>query len=86
MPMQETRQESKTVPLHQPAAPAGPAQTANTPRSHSLALKDRSRLALTGVTRIISCDENAAVLETPLGNLTVGGQGLQVSELSVASG
>ena len=28
----------------------------------------------------------AAVLETPLGNLTVGGQGLQVSELSVASG
>ena len=33
MPMQETRQESKTVPLHQPAAPAGPAQTANTPRS-----------------------------------------------------
>ena len=64
MPMQETRQESKTVPLHQPAAPAG----------------------LTGVTRIISCDENAAVLETPLGNLTVGGQGLQVSELSVASG
>ena len=86
MPMQETRQESKTVPLHQPAAPAGPAQTANTPRSHSLALKDRSRLALTGVIRIISCDENAAVLETPLGNLTVGGQGLQVSELSVASG
>ena len=75
MPMQETRQESKTVPLHQPAAPAGPAQTANTPRSHSLALKDRSRLALTGVTRIISCDENAAELETPLG-----------SELSVASG
>ena len=72
MPMQETRQESKTVPLHQPAAPAGPAQTANTPRSHSLALKDRSRLALTGVTRIISCDENAAVLETPLGNLTSG--------------
>ena len=69
MPMQETRQESKTVPLHQPAAPAGPAQTANTPRSHSLALKDRSRLALTGVTR-----------------MTVGGQGLQVSELSVASG
>lgn len=84
MPMQETRQESKTVPLRQPAAPANSA--GDTPRSHSLALKDRSRLALTGVTRIISCDENAAVLETPLGNLTVGGQGLQVSELSVASG
>ena len=35
MPMQETRQESKTVPLRQPAAPA------DAPRSHSLALKDR---------------------------------------------
>ena len=40
MPMQETRQESKTVPLRQPAAPA------DAPRSHSLALKDRSRLAI----------------------------------------
>lgn len=56
------------------------------PRSHSLALKDRRHLAVTGVSRIISCDESAAVLETPLGNLTIGGQELQVSELSVQSG
>ncbi|UWP67996.1 sporulation protein YabP [Subdoligranulum variabile] len=56
------------------------------PRGHSLALKDRRHLAVTGVTRIISCDETAAVLETPLGNLTIGGQELQVSELSVQSG
>lgn len=55
-------------------------------RSHSLALKDRHQLAVTGVSRIISCDETAAVLETPLGNLTIGGQELQVSELSVHSG
>lgn len=56
------------------------------PRAHSLALRDRRQLAVTGVSRVISCDENAAVLETPLGNLTVGGQELQVSELSVQSG
>lgn len=56
------------------------------PRGHSLALKDRRHLAVTGVTRVISCDEGAAVLETPLGNLTIGGQELQVSELSVQSG
>lgn len=56
------------------------------PRGHSLALKDRCHLAVTGVTRVISCDETAAVLETPLGNLTIGGQELQVSELSVQSG
>ncbi len=55
-------------------------------RSHSLALKDRRHLAVTGISRIISCDESAAVLETPLGNLTIGGQELQVSELSVQSG
>ena len=56
------------------------------PRGHSLALKDRHHLAVTGVTRVISCDEGTAVLETPLGNLTIGGQELQVSELSVQSG
>ena len=78
MPMPEPKTEPlrpKTPPEPQPAQ-----------RGHSLVLKDRSQLALTGVSRIISCDENAAVLETPLGNLTIGGQGLQVSELSVASG
>ena len=53
---------------------------------HSLVLENRHSLTVTGVTRIISCDETAAVLETPLGNLTIGGQELQVSELSVHSG
>lgn len=56
------------------------------PPSHGLALKDRRHLAVTGVARVISCDENAAVLETPLGNLTVGGQELQIGELSTQSG
>ena len=73
--------ELKKEPPHsQPPAGADP------PRSHSLALKDRRHLAVTGVSRIISCDVASAVLETPLGNLTVGGRELQVSELSVQSG
>lgn len=73
--------ELKKEPPHsQPPAGADP------PRSHSLALKDRRHLAVKGVSRIISCDEASAVLETPLGNLTVGGRELQVSELSVQSG
>ena len=38
------------------------------------------------MTRIVSCDETGAVLETPLGSLTVGGQQIQVSELSIHSG
>lgn len=70
--------ETNTAPPKQ-AAPSAP-------RGHSLALRDRGQLAVTGVSRIISCDDTAAVLETPLGNLTVGGQGLQIGEMSVQSG
>lgn len=73
--------ETKTEPIRT-KTPA----LENQPRSHSLALKDRRHLAVTGVSRVISCDESAVVLETPLGNLTIGGQELQVSELSVQSG
>ena len=56
------------------------------PQGHSLALKDRRQLTVTGVGRIVSCDDASAVLETALGTLTVGGQELQVSELSLQSG
>lgn len=74
--MPETKLESRTPHAVDTAQP----------KSHGLALKDRRHLAVTGVIRVISCDENAAVLETPLGNLTVGGQELQIGELSTQSG
>ena len=48
--------------------------------------ENRARLTVTGVTRIVSCDELGATLQTPLGDLTIGGQGMQVSELSVRTG
>ena len=76
--MPETKLESRTPRAADTAQPQ--------PKSHGLALKDRRHLAVTGVIRVISCDENAAVLETPLGNLTVGGQELQIGELSTQSG
>ena len=66
----------KEPPRAQPPAGETP------PRGHN----DRRHLAVTGVSRIISCDDASAVLETPLGNLTIGGRELQVSELSVQSG
>ena len=75
--MPETKLEPRT-----PRAEPAPQQ----PKSHGLALKDRRHLAVTGVSRVISCDENTAVLETPLGNLTIGGQELQIGELSTQSG
>lgn len=55
-------------------------------RDHVLTLENRRSLTVTGVARILSYDESTAALATPLGNLTVGGQGLQVSELSVRTG
>ena len=76
--MPETKLEPRTPRAADTAQPQ--------PKSHGLALKDRRHLAVTGVVRVISCDENAAVLETPLGNLTVGGQELQIGELSTQSG
>ena len=74
--MPETKMEPRTPRTADPVPIKG----------HGLALKDRRNLAVTGVSRVISCDENAAVLETPLGNLTVGGQELQIGELSTQNG
>ena len=55
-------------------------------KSHTLQLEDRARLTVTGVTRIISCDESGALLKTAQGDLTIGGQGIQIGELSVRTG
>ncbi|MEE0801434.1 MAG: YabP/YqfC family sporulation protein [Gemmiger sp.] len=55
-------------------------------RAHVLTLENRTTLTMTGVTRVIGCDENGATLQTPLGDLTVGGREIQVSELSVHTG
>lgn len=56
------------------------------PMPHNLILEDRSRLSVTGVTRVISCDETGAVMETACGRLTVLGQQLSVGELSLETG
>ena len=48
--MPETKLESRTPHAVDTAQP----------KSHGLALKDRRHLAVTGVIRVISCDENAA--------------------------
>lgn len=67
------------------SGPAG-AEALAPAREHTLMLENRRTLTLTGVSRILNYDETCAALATPLGNLTVGGQGLQVSELSVRTG
>lgn len=53
---------------------------------HKLTLVERKNMTMTGVTEVISFDENAVVLKTGLGVLTVHGQGLQLKNLSVEGG
>ena len=53
---------------------------------HDLTLRQRQKLALTGVTEVVSFDETAVVLQTDLGTLMVHGQGLQLKQLSTDGG
>ena len=45
---------------------------------HKLQLSERQKLTMTGVTEVVSFDENAVVLQTSLGTLLIQGQGLQL--------
>lgn len=49
---------------------------------HRLTLNERKNLTVTGVTEVVSFDENAVVLHTSMGVLTVHGQGLQLKMLT----
>ncbi len=53
---------------------------------HSIVLEDRRNLTATGVLAVLSYDSFTAALETPRGTLTIGGENLTVSELSVSTG
>ena len=53
---------------------------------HSLQLKDRRNLTMSGVTEVVSFDDMSVVLKTSLGTLTVQGQELQLKTLSLDGG
>ena len=53
---------------------------------HKMVLTERKNMTMTGVTEVVSFDENMVVLKTMLGMLTVHGQGLQLKNLSVEGG
>lgn len=53
---------------------------------HSLTLRRREKLTLTGVTEVVSFDETAVCLHTELGELNVLGSGLQLREMSMQGG
>ncbi len=53
---------------------------------HGLRLEERKKLTMTGVTEVISFDEDAVVVKTALGILVVQGHGLQLKTLSPEGG
>lgn len=53
---------------------------------HKLTLQDRKSLSMTGVNEVVSFEEDAVVLKTSLGTLTVHGQGLKLKTLSPQGG
>ena len=53
---------------------------------HSLILKDRKEISLTGVTDVDSFDENSIVAYTDFGELTIGGNNLHISALNTETG
>ena len=53
---------------------------------HKLTLNERSVLSMTGVTEVVSFDEESVVLHTALGTLEVLGQNLKLKNLSPEGG
>ena len=53
---------------------------------HSLTLQDRKKLTLSGVLEVLSFDDTAVQMHTPLGTLVVQGSGLQLKTLSLEGG
>ena len=53
---------------------------------HKMVLNERKNLTMTGATEVISFDENAVVLKTSLGTLTIHGRQLQLKNLSLEGG
>jgi len=48
---------------------------------HKLTLGERKQLTVTGVTQVVSFDENAVIVHTELGTLVVQGKDLQLKTL-----
>ncbi len=53
---------------------------------HKLSLNERKAFTMTGATEVLSFDENAVVLKTELGTLTIHGKQLQLKNLSLEGG
>ena len=58
----------------------------NAALSHRLTLDNRASLTLDGVLDVVSFDENAALIRTSMGLLSLDGEGLHVTALNLDDG
>ena len=56
------------------------------PIPHQLMLEDRQRLTVSGVSDVDSFDDTAIVVYTDMGELSIKGEGLDISRLNVETG
>lgn len=61
-------------------------QSNPSPSNHTLTLVGRTTATLTGVEDVDCFNEQIVVLRTPLGALTLTGDGLNISQLSLGDG
>ena len=54
--------------------------------AHAFAVNERTHVEIRGMTEVISFDENAVVLSTTSGNMSIEGSGLKVNILDVKEG
>ena len=55
-------------------------------RQHKITMQNRSQGSITGIQDVVSFDENQIVLDTDMGLLTIKGQDLHVSRLTLEKG
>lgn len=58
----------------------------NVSDKHSLSMQNRAKMELTGVTDVISFDEDMVVAETNLGIILVKGEDLHINRLNLEKG
>lgn len=56
------------------------------PKEQNIYIANRSNIKVTGVTDVINFDEYAVCMNTENGELTLEGDGLHISELSLGAG
>ncbi|MCD7820308.1 MAG: YabP/YqfC family sporulation protein [Lachnospiraceae bacterium] len=55
-------------------------------KTHSILWKNRTEGSVTGVTDVLSFDENTVILQTEQGTLTLKGKGLHIGRLELSQG